>query len=170
MATPTHPAALPREALLRACEVRRGRAGGPGGQNRNKVSTAVDLLHTATGVAGSASERRSQEENLSVAVFRLRVNLALAVRMPYEPGAPPSALWRSRLRSGRIALNPSHDDFPSMLAEALDVIAAMQFDLTKAAAVLACTMTQLVKLLKDEPRALAMVNEQRRLRGLRVMK
>ena len=36
-----HPAALPFDALLKECEVRRLRRSGPGGQHRNKVETAV---------------------------------------------------------------------------------------------------------------------------------
>ena len=166
---PSHPAALPIDELMKQCEVHRHRAGGPGGQHRNKVSTAIDLTH-ATGVAAAAGERRSQAENLRVAVFRLRVNLALSVRCPYPPGAPPSDLWQSRLRTGRIVLNPAHDDFPTLLAEAMDVITSLHFDVARAATVLGCTPSQLVKLLKDEPRALAAVNDHRRLRGLRVMK
>lgn len=161
-----HPAAIDPAALLKACEVRRRRASGPGGQNRNKVETAVELTHIATGIAAAATERRSQAENQRVALFRLRINLALQVREPIEAGAPPSELWRSRCGGGRIALNPAHEDFPAMLAEAMDVIAAMRFDFAKAAMILAVSASQLVKLLKDEPRALQWVNEQRELVGM----
>ncbi len=167
---PRHPASLTVQELLTQCRVDHLRAGGPGGQHRNKVATAIDLTHLESGIRAAAGERRSQAQNLSEAAFRLRVNLALAVRCSYEPGAPPGDLWRSRLRAGRIVLNPTHDDFPSMLAEALDVLAAMQFDMARAAAVLMCSASQLVKLLKEEPRALKLVNEQRGLRGLRAMK
>src|SRR5262249_27924451 len=40
-----HPAARAPDALLAECEVRRTRRSGPGGQNRNKVETAVVLRH-----------------------------------------------------------------------------------------------------------------------------
>ena len=53
-----------------------------------------------------------------------------------------------------------------MLAEAMDVIAAMRFDFAKAAMILAVSASQLVKLLKDEPRALQWVNVQRELVGM----
>lgn len=52
-----------------------------------------------------------------------------------------------------------------MLAQALDVIAAVHWDIPKAAAFLAVTPSQLVKLLKDEPRAMQQVNAQRQLKG-----
>ncbi|NBX33099.1 MAG: hypothetical protein EBR07_10325, partial [Planctomycetes bacterium] len=47
-----HPATLEEEVLLRYCEVLTGRVGGPGGQHRNNVETAVWVCHTATGVEG----------------------------------------------------------------------------------------------------------------------
>ena len=161
-----HPAALDAGSLLADCEVRRLRRSGPGGQNRNKVETAVILLHRPTGVAAEASERRGQAENRRVALFRLRVNLALQVRCPVDPDDPPSPTWRSRCCGGRIAINPHHDDFPALLAEALDVVAARGMDLKGAAEALGCSASQLTKLLKDEPRALALVNRRRVELGL----
>jgi hypothetical protein len=163
----THPAALDPDALASACEARFTRRSGPGGQNRNKVETAVILTHRPTGVAAEAAERRTQGENLKAALFRLRLNLALQVRRPVAPGEPPSDLWRARCRGGRIAVNPSHDDFPALLAEALDRLDSCGDDPKAAAAALGCTPSQLVKLLKDEPRAWLAVNERRKARGLR---
>jgi len=159
-----HPAALAPDTLRAACETTRRRSGGPGGQHRNKVETAVRLTHRATGVTAEASERRSQAENLKVAVFRLRVNLALGVRVPAGDG--PSALWASRSRGGRLAINPGHDDFPTLLAEALDVLADAAFDVPAAGDRLGVSASQLVKLLRHEPRALAQVNAAREAAGM----
>ena len=75
-----HPVNLSDEALLAECETIRQRRSGPGGQHRNKVETAIRLLHRPTGVTGQASERRSQAENLQQALFRLRLALAVQVR------------------------------------------------------------------------------------------
>ncbi len=155
MNDPPHPAALSLEALAAECEVRFTRRSGPGGQNRNKVETAVVLRHRPTGLGAAAAERRTQGENLKAAYFRLRLNLALQVRRPV---APPSALWRSRCRGGRIVVSPEHDDFPALLAEALGVLEISEQDMKAAAAVLDCTPSQLTKLLKDEPRAMIQVN------------
>jgi hypothetical protein len=160
-----HPAAWPAERLAAECDVRRTRRSGPGGQNRNKVETAVVLVHRPSGIEAEANERRSQAENRRVALFRLRMKLALAVRRPAEIDGAPSTLWQSRCRGGRVVVSPEHDDFPAMIAEALDVLEAHAMDPGAAAGHLGCTSSQLTKLLKDEPRALNLVNDRRRERG-----
>ena len=57
--TPLHPAAMQPDALSAQCEFRATRRSGPGGQNRNKVETAVILTHRPTGIRAEASERRT---------------------------------------------------------------------------------------------------------------
>jgi hypothetical protein len=163
-----HPAALDDDALLAGCDVRRLRRSGPGGQHRNKVETAVALRHRETGIESEASERRSQEQNRRAALFRLRVNLALAVRT--GRGEAPSPLWQSRCRGGRLGISAGHADFPTLLAEALDVLAACEFDVQRAAGRLACSPSQFVKFLKHEPRALALLNRQREHAGKRPLR
>jgi hypothetical protein len=161
-----HPAALPAEQLLAECELRQLRRSGPGGQRRNKVETAVVLRHRPTGVKAEANERRSRAENRSVALYRLRLNLALEIRCSRAPGAAPGVLWQARCRGGHIDVSAAHDDFPALLAEALDLIAAWDADVKAAATALCCTASQLVKLLKKESRAMALLNGWRRERGL----
>ena len=84
-------------------------------------------------IAGEANERRSQAQNQAVAFFRLRVNLALEVRYPC---GPHMCLARSGNRGATGELKPSatHEDFPALLAEALDVLAALDADPKRAAA------------------------------------
>ena len=165
-----HPACLSDDALMAQCEMRRLRRSGPGGQHRNKVETAVQLVHLPSGTVAEANERRSQAVNRGVALFRLRVNLAMAVRGPKDVTCHPSPLWQSRCGDGgRISINAEHADFPAMLAEALDVLTACDDDVSQAAEVLGSTSSQLIKFLKKTPRALAEINRRRCQRGLRVL-
>lgn len=165
--TPLHPAQLPPEQLLAACEQTHGRSAGPGGQHRNKVATTVRLLHRPTGVEATARERRSQAQNLSMALFRLRVNLALEHRAAVTL---PTELWVGRTRGGKIACNVRHADYPAMLAEALDHVDRHRGDVKKAALVLEVSTTQLVRFLATEPRALDLVNSLRKKRGMNPLK
>ena len=162
----SHPAALPVERLLADCEVDRTRRSGPGGQHRNKVETAIVLVHRPSGIRAEAGERRSQPQNHAVAVFRLRVKLALCVRLPLGDTWQPSPLWRSRCRNQRVAVNTDHADFPAILAEALDVVYFCELDLKQAASRLACTPTQLAKLMQQEPNCWQAFNAARTKQGL----
>jgi hypothetical protein len=161
-----HPAAQPPEELLAQCDVRRLRRSGPGGQHRNKVETAVAIKHRPSGVNAEANERRSQAENQAAALFRLRINLALDVRRPVETGSVASLLWQSRKCGGKIRVSDSHDDFPAILAEVLDRVAALRADVNAASEQFGCTVSQLVKFLKQQPRAFLLVNRWREERQL----
>ncbi|MEZ6123921.1 MAG: peptide chain release factor-like protein [Planctomycetaceae bacterium] len=165
-----HPARLTEEALLQNCEMRRSRASGPGGQHRNKVETAIEITHLPTGIAATASERRSQDANRQVAIKRLRLLLAIRCRDVTSPIVNPSELWRSRCRNGRLQCSDQHHDFPSMIAEALDAIDAKDADVKTAAAALGCSTSQLVRFIAKVPEALAAVNAARDARALRPLK
>ena len=164
----SHPATWPEGRLLKYCSSRRQRRSGPGGQHRNKVETAVVYEHEPTSVTGSANEKRSQEANRKMALFRLRVNLALAVRCSAQPQC--SELWSRRCARGKLQVNPRHQDFPSLLSEALDQVLDSLGDLEPAAALLQCSKSKLFKFLKLEPRAAQLVNDVRESQGLKRLK
>ncbi|QQE13649.1 peptide chain release factor-like protein [Planctomycetota bacterium] len=173
-----HPATIDPDALLKQCKIERTRASGPGGQHRNKVETAIRITHNPTNILAQASERRSQAENQKVALFRLRLNLAIDHRTTPDITSPPpnqpdelpsyrsSSLWQSRCKSKRIACNPKHNDFPALLAEALDVLAPFEYNPGPAAKILNISTSQLIKFIKDAPRAFESVNRIRQQNNL----
>ena len=132
------------------------------------------LTHVPTGVKSEANERRSQHENHRVALQRLRVNLALAVRGEWaseeREEAEVSERWRRRSGGGRIVVSPTHEDFAPLLAEALDAIERHRFDVAAAAGWLGVSSSQLVKLLRVEPRALKQVNDRRSELGMKPLR
>jgi hypothetical protein len=132
------------------------------------VETAIALVHTPTGLQATAGERRSQAENQQMALFRLRLRLAVRFRTPTDQLPPsPSPLWQSRSQGHKLSVNSVHTDFPSLLAEAMDGIAAAEYDLSTAADRLGVSASQLARFLQQEPEAWQEVNAQRRQRGLR---
>ncbi|GMV27465.1 MAG: hypothetical protein AMXMBFR58_34960 [Phycisphaerae bacterium] len=165
-----HPATLPDDELWSQCHVGKSRSSGPGGQHRNKVETLVTITHDPTGVAAHAGERRSAVENSKVAMFRLRLALAVKIRCPVPIGDARSDLWRSRTKDRRIVCNPEHRDFPSLLAEALDMIEACRYDAAKAATRLDVSTTQLVRFVAEHPAAMTWWNQRRAERRLGKLK
>lgn len=181
-----HPAALSEEELLGECTFGQSRGSGPGGQHRNKVETMVVLMHRQTGISAQAGERRQMGENKSLALFRLRLALATEHRGAVGAGPVGTARWRARVRrpkrratgdplmprasGGRLEINPAHKDYPALLAEALDVLAAGGYDVKQASLRLEVSGSQLVKLIRHHPPALAAVNAERSKRGMRALK
>jgi ribosome-associated protein len=85
------------ERLERECDIEFFTAGGPGGQHRNKTESGVRLRHRPSGIVVIATERRSQHENRSVALERLRERLAaLARKRKPRVKTRPTAASRAR--------------------------------------------------------------------------
>lgn len=162
-----HPAMLDDPALLKMCRISEGISTGPGGQHRNRTKTAITVEHLPTGTVVTAGERRKAFENKVAAIKRLRLALARTVRTKVNLKTyAPSSLWEQR-RAGRgLQINPAHKDYPALLAEAMDVLAAKGWDVARTAGLMGLSMSQFSKLLRHDKRAFGQVNEIRAQRGL----
>jgi protein subunit release factor B len=91
------------EMLAAECDEEFFVASGPGGQHRNRTESGVRLTHRPTGIVVTATERRSQAANRSVALERMAERLAEArkPRTPRVPTRPSAAQRRERLEQKR---------------------------------------------------------------------
>ncbi|HET8943245.1 MAG TPA: peptide chain release factor-like protein [Dehalococcoidia bacterium] len=149
--------------LLRSCRQDMYKASGPGGQHRNKVTTALRLRHEPAGVQVQAEEGRSLGENRRRAVHRLRERIAVEVRAPFDlarPSVPPE-FSKYVSSGGRLSVNPKNADYPLVVATALDALAAAQGSYATAAAALGVTTSQITKFFEADREVWRWISEGR---------
>lgn len=143
---------LDEPTFERQCEFHAYRSGGPGGQKRNKTSSAVRLTHLPTGVVAFSSDFRSQVENRRRALHRLRFKLAAEIRQPLDPrGYEPPPWLNSLKQEGKLTTNPKNPGYARLAAHVLDVLEAAGARLSTAAALLGIPTSNLVRLIEAEP-------------------
>ncbi len=154
--------------LLTQCAVDTYRASGPGGQKRNKTSSAVRIRHLPSGLIVIAEESRSQHENRARALRRLRQAFYLKIRDDLRAGAlTPDGLQRhegygaaldgqSRLHLGR-----KDPRFWPAVGIVLDVLQAVEARVGDAAKALGISTGNLIDFLSSDPKVWEQANHLR---------
>jgi hypothetical protein len=159
--------ALSDDALLSQCEVDTYRASGPGGQKRNKTSSAVRLRHPPTGLIVIAEESRSQHANKAKALTRMRRALFLERR----DGEIQFDEWNAaKDGEGRVSLSAKDARFWPAAGVALDILASCEAQVSTAAERLGISTANLIDFLQTDPKLwqeanrLRVLNHQKPLR------
>jgi hypothetical protein len=143
---------LDDEALLKQCKEDRYKSGGPGGQRRNKVETALKLLHAPSGASVHANNSRYLRKNRLSAVRHLRERIAIESRAPFSLETPkvPDEFAAYIGPKGTFSINRKNKVYPLIVATSLDALEAAEGSYAKAAKALGVTTSQLVKFLKAD--------------------
>jgi hypothetical protein len=154
--------------LLAQCEVDTYRASGPGGQKRNKTSSAVRLRHPPSGLIVIAEESRSQHENRARALKRLRQALYLKLRddLPAASRAPEALAAHPDYRTargadGRLDLGRKDPRFWPAAGVVLDVLRAVEGRVSEAAEGLGVSTANLIAFLRTDPKVWEQANHLR---------
>jgi len=158
--------------LLAQCDVDTYRASGPGGQKRNKTSSAVRLRHRPTHLAVIAAESRSQHENRARALRRLRQALALKLREPLdgERYVPGEVMAQCLSASARLCVGRRDHRYDLVVAELLDLFQACECRVSTTAAKLGVSTAQWVSFVSADPKLWARINDMRTAAGLATLR
>ena len=159
---------LPDEKLIGQCRFEAFVGPGPGGQKRNKTKAAVRYTHLPSGVHAMSSDSRSQRENRIHALRALRHKLALEIRRAFAEVVDyhPPAWWAQYAGPGGVHINPKNPLYPSAVAEVLDVLKAMRWEVARAAGLLGVSTSALVKFLRQDAHLWEKVNRVRAELGM----
>jgi hypothetical protein len=163
--------------LLAQCEVDTYRASGPGGQKRNKTSSAVRLRHLPSGLIVIAEESRSQHENRARALRRMRQALYLKLResLPADRLAPDELAARpdygpARDAEGRLHVGRKDPRYWPAAGVVLDVLLAVEARVADAAAALGTSTANLTDFLREDDKLWQEANQLRQRFGLGLLR
>lgn len=130
---------MDENALSALCKISFTCGSGPGGQKRNKTSSAVKVELPSLGVSASDCTERSQFRNRSKALRKLKLQIAKKFRSQRNtpPDHPECSL--------------SSENYPLFTAQLLDIILEHNFDHRKTAEICGISPTALLKKLYRDP-------------------
>lgn len=164
---------LTDEQLLAQCEIDTYRASGPGGQKRNKTSSAVRIRHLPSGLIVIAEESRSQHENRAKALKRLKQAFFLKLREPVR--VLDSLTTREEIVSclsptGRLEVGRKDPRFWPLVGLVLDVLEATEARVSESAKALGISTGHLIDFLETEPKVWEQANQLRQRFGQKPLK
>lgn len=170
-------AALTDAQRLAQCDVDTYRASGPGGQKRNKTSSAVRLRHTPTGLLVIAEESRSQHENKAKCLVRLYQALFIHLRdelpaamLATEQLAAHPEYAPARAADGRLHLGVKDPRFWPAVGVVLDGLAAATGQVSTLADWLGTSTANVIDFLQTDPKVWQEANRLRAACGLKPLK
>jgi hypothetical protein len=152
-------------ALLADCEVHTYRASGPGGQKRNKTSSAVRLHHRPTGLIAKAEEDRSQHVNRRRALRRLRMTIAIELLGPLAPDDVPSRRFKAAMTNGKLKLRIKDPAALPVIHEIFTVFDDHGASPAKTAKTLGVSTSNLLRILELDDHLWRRANEIRTAHG-----
>jgi hypothetical protein len=152
--------------LLAQCEIDTYRASGPGGQKRNKTSSAVRLRHAPSGLCVIAEESRSQHENKAKALRRLRQAFFLQVRETLPADQLTLLVEREEVvqaknRAGRLDVGRRDGRFWPAAGLLLDVLEATEARVSEAARLLGISTGNAIDFLQMDAKVWQQANNMR---------
>ena len=163
--------------LLNQCEIHIYKASGPGGQHRNKVSSAIRLHHKATGITATANDSRSQHDNKKRAITRMRMNLAVRLRKPIDlenfelPEVMKDYIFipkkTASQSSHKLQIGRKDKKFWTIAAVLLDMLAGAQGKLGDVAKTLQISTGNLTKVFKIDRHLIEAVQNIRKKNSLK---
>jgi hypothetical protein len=164
MSAAGNPCELEDAILLQSCRIETYRSRGPGGQKKNKTSSAVRITYLPTGTTATATESRSQHENKAAALHRLRLELALAIRSEFGGKAPVES-GEIVDSAGRLVISPRSPRYASAIARMFDALEHYRGSVADAAGALGMSTAALVSTLAAEQRVWAEAQHVRQVHG-----
>jgi len=156
--------------FLKQCSLDAYTASGPGGQKRNRTYSAMRVTHRPTGLSVVAEESRSQHENRARALRRLKILLALRLRVHAEQGWNLPEELQPYFKPSVRRMNPKNERFPLFCAAMLDLLYRERGSLSTTAGVLGISTGQCGPLFLISKDLMAAANAIRTQFGLKPIK
>ena len=122
------------------------KASGNGGQKINKTSSSVRITHIPSGLSVRCMDSRSQSRNRSLALSRLKRQIAITQLIP---------LTEISLEERDFVLEPvpsvNHPRYVLWLADFFDLLFSCSADLHKAAELLQTSSSRIIRILQRDP-------------------